>query len=205
MLKYNLKNLRKIGNSSYKFLNDLLPILFYETDNIFLHNPQQINQNGNISKNTFEGRFSCGASCYLLQYFLERHDIRTKAIYSKRGYGKHLEDHCFLQHSNYIIDPTYRQMFSRQSLETDNYLFHNLPWIFVGEYNEIENIYNNLFKINSNISSENKYFWKYSDEMINNNLPLSELMKTGNFSELPHECFEVLYNEIKENEKKYFK
>ena len=207
MLTYNSKSLLKIGNSSYKFLNDLLPILLYETDNIFLHNTRQIkNQNEIISKNTFEGSFSCGASCYLLKYFFERNDIPTRIIYSKIGYGKYFEDHCFLKYADYIIDPTYRQMFSGKSLETDNYLFQKLPWIFIGKYNKLEEISDTLStikKTNPKVS-ENLYFWKHPEENSNNILPLVELMNTGKFREMPDECFETLYYQIKSNENKYF-
>ena len=106
-----MSHIKTIVNKGYHFLNDLLPILFYELENTFLHNKSQVEIQGIKSRNTFEGTLACGASCYLMKYFLERYDISTKTMYSKRGYGNYLEDHCFLVKDDYIIDPTYLKCF----------------------------------------------------------------------------------------------
>ena len=196
-----MTHIRIIVNNGYHFVNDLLPILFYEVDNTFLHNKRQVEIQGVKSRNTFEGTLACGASCYLMKYFLERHNISTKTMYSKWGYGKYLEDHCFLIKDDYIIDPTYRQMFSNQSLETDTYLFQELPWAFVGKYHELDDICDKFFHIDYKFSDNNMYFWRHFNEI--NISPLSDLMEKDDvFSD---DCFQTLYNEIKEKEKIYFK
>ena len=192
-----MTHIRITVNKGYHFLNDLLPILFYEVENTFLHNKSQVEIQGIKSRNTFEGTLACGASCYLMKYFLERHSLSTKTMYSKRGYGKYLEDHCFLVKDDYIIDPTYRQMFSRQSLETDTYLFQELPWAFVGKYHELESISN---KIDHTFSDDNMYFWRHFDEIDVS--PLSDLMRKDDV--FSNDCFQTLYDEIKEKEKLYF-
>lgn len=192
-----MTHIRIIVNNGYHFVNDLLPILFYEVDNTFLHNKSQVEIQGTKSRNTFEGNLACGASCYLMKYFLERHSLSTKTMYSKRRYGKYLEDHCFLVKDDYIIDPTYRQMFSRQSLETDTYLFQELPWAFVGKYHELESISN---KIDHTFSDDNMYFWRHFDEIDVS--PLSDLMRKDDV--FSNDCFQTLYDEIKEKEKLYF-
>ena len=192
-----MSHIKTIVNNGYYFLNDLLPILFYEVENTFLHNKSQVEIQGIKSRNTFEGTLACGASCYLMKYFLERHSLSTKTMYSKRGYGKYLEDHCFLVKDDYIIDPTYRQMFSRQSLETDTYLFQELPWAFVGKYHELESISN---KIDHTFSDDNMYFWRHFDEIDVS--PLSDLMRKDDV--FSNDCFQTLYDEIKEKEKLYF-
>ena len=192
-----MTHIRIIVNKGYHFVNDLLPILFYEVDNTFLHNKSQVEIQEIKSRNTFEGTLACGASCYLMKYFLERHSLSTKTMYSKRGYGKYLEDHCFLVKDEYIIDPTYRQMFSRQSLDTDTYLFQELPWAFVGKYHELESISN---KIDHTFSDDNMYFWRHSNEIDVS--PLSDLMKKDDV--FSNDCFQKLYEEIKEKEKIYF-
>ena len=168
-----MTHIRIIVNNGYHFVNDLLPILFYEVDNTFLHNKRQVEIQGVKSRNTFEGTLACGASCYLMKYFLERHSLSTKTMYSKRGYGKYLEDHCFLVKDDYIIDPTYRQMFSRQSLETDTYLFQELPWAFVGKYHELESISHKID--HTTFSDDNMYFWRHFNEI--NIPPLSDLIR----------------------------
>ena len=200
-----MTHIRTIVNNGYHFVNDLLPILFYEVDNTFLHNKSQVEIQGVKSRNTFEGTLACGASCYLMKYFLERHGISTKTMYSKWGYGKYLEDHCFLVKDDYIIDPTYRQMFSNQSLETDTYLFQELPWAFVGKYHELESISNKIYRTSNKIyrtfPDDNIYFWKHFNEIDVS--PLSDLMRKD--CDFTHDCFQTLYDEIKEKEKIYFK
>ena len=195
-----MSHIKTIVNNGYYFLNDLLPILFYEVENTFLHNKSQVEIQGIKSRNTFEGTLACGASCYLMKYFLERYDISTKTMYSKRGYGKYLEDHCFLVKDDYIIDPTYRQMFSNQSLETDTCLFQELPWAFVGKYHELDDICDKFFHIDYKFSDDNMYFWRHFDEIDVS--PLSDLMRKD--CDFTHDCFQTLYDEIKEKEKLYF-
>jgi len=89
--------------SLYPFLCRSVPVLLGRTSTAFLHN-------GNIEKENFEGRLACGATCYMLHYYLEEHfDITTQMMLKKRGNL----DHCFLAHGDVIFDPTYRQFIPR--------------------------------------------------------------------------------------------
>ena len=72
-----MHSLAKIVNNSYYFLNKYVPILQNQKNNKFLHN-LKYSKNNELSKNTFEGYLNCGACCYLLSYYLETHNIKTK-------------------------------------------------------------------------------------------------------------------------------
>jgi len=180
---------------SYQFINKYVPILLYEKNNHFLHNQQQVKRNGKMSHNTFEGKLSCGASCFLLQYFLKQRNIHTELYYSKRGHGKYIEDHCFLLYNDYIIDPTYRQFFSENSDKYSDYLFNQLPFVFIGKYSQLENIYNKLYKIDNNIDN-NLNFWKDS-KILNREFYLEDILNDFDFAKSKGTCFETLYNNIR--------
>ena len=136
------KNLLKIINNSYFFLNKTVPILENYKSNSFLHDKIMIDKLGFVNKNTFVGKNNCGACCYLLDYYLKKYNIKTKLFLTKNGYGKYKNDHCFLLYKNkYIIDPTYRQFFNI-GIKYDKYkenlfLFNN--FIFIGTFKDMEN------------------------------------------------------------------
>ena len=142
------------------------------------------------SENTFEGKMSCGGTCYLLNFYLKKNGIETSFVRRQIGYGKYLEDHCFLLYNNkYIIDPTYRQMFSGYGHNNDkylHYLFHDLPFVFVGTNNELVKIYyklSNLYekKHNISLSNENLIFWNnYKNE--NYKLDLKLVINNYNYA-----------------------
>ena len=91
-------------------------------------------------------------------------------------------------------------MFSRQSLETDTYLFQQLPWAFVGKYHELDDICDKFFQIDYTFLDDNMYFWRHFNEI--NISPLSDLMRKDEV--FSNDCFQTLYDEIKEKEKIYF-
>lgn len=154
------------SHKCYNFLCKTVPIVYEESNDLFLHNKKRM-EFYNRSQNTFEGYMSCGGTTYLLHYYLLKNNINTKLGLKSFGYGKYLEDHCFLYSDNIIIDPTYRQIF-RQNVNGDsfykNYLY-NLPFIFVGTYDDLDIIYNDLDKFyykefNNPLEDNKLYFWK---------------------------------------------
>ena len=66
-----MEYVRKTSLNSYKFLNELLPILFNKNNNLFMHNKKRL-EYLNPSENTFEGKMICGGSSYLLNYYLKK-------------------------------------------------------------------------------------------------------------------------------------
>tara|TARA_B110000208_G_scaffold12418_1_gene15268 strand:+ start:5541 stop:6143 length:603 start_codon:yes stop_codon:yes gene_type:complete len=163
-------NYKKIIYSSYYYLNRNIPLLF--GDRICLgHHNSTLLKIARPSKNTFEGKLYCGASCYLLSYYLKQHGITTRVFKSQVGRGRNKEDHVFLKLDSYIIDPTYRQMFSTNYKINDNYinyLYNNLPFVFIGK--DINNIYNELDKVHyktykQKLCNENLVFWRNPVEL----------------------------------------
>lgn len=160
------KNILKLISNSYKFINRSLPILEIEKSNDFLHNKEIIKNIGNKSRRTFEGNNYCGACCYILDYYLKSHDIKTEMFLTKNGYGKYRNDHCFLLYDNkYIIDPTYRQFFNTN----DNFnkykieLFVNSPFIFVGTEKRLEKYFIKSNRIYKKCNNKN-----LDDNLLNN-------------------------------------
>ena len=118
-----MSKIRKIVKNSYYFLNQTIPVLQGSSSCYFLHNKQRISVLKIPSQKTFDGYMNCGAACLLLNYYLNSCNIPTKIMKSKIGYGKYLEDHCFLvMEDSTIIDPTYRQMFLTYSKPDDTYM-----------------------------------------------------------------------------------
>ena len=89
-----IKNIQKICLENYSFLNKHVPLLLGSFKSHMLHNKYLFQ--GEYNTHTFEGAFSCGATCYLLHAKLLDNNIPTKMMIKKFGYGKYLQDHCFL-------------------------------------------------------------------------------------------------------------
>lgn len=139
-----IRKIRNIVNSKdcYNFLNNFTPVLFDEKNSDFLHHKGRLDYYNEKSEKTFEGYKSCGGVTYILDYYLKRKGIKTKMGIKKIGYGKYLEDHCFLYYDNFIIDPTYRQLF-RINLSPNSLYYDNLyskPLVFVGKFDDLENL-----------------------------------------------------------------
>jgi hypothetical protein len=169
-----MSKLQQVVKSSYHFLNTSIPILQEQTSNYFLHNRQRISLLKIPSPQTFDGYMNCGAACFLLKHYLKKSGIPTKIMKSRIGYGKHLEDHCFLlDEDSAIIDPTYRQMFLTQSKPDDNYmkyLFEENPFYFIGKKNDLDNYFKQLSKVHLDtygrkLSDENIVFWEKYQEL----------------------------------------
>jgi hypothetical protein len=167
-----LKNISKIVNTKdcYNFLSKTIPILYEEYDDTFLHNDRRLELHKK-SRYTFEGYMSCGGTTYMLHYYLKKFNIDTNLGLKSFGYGKYLEDHCFLYKDDLIIDPTYRQIFRINANGNSYYQYYlyNLPFIFVGNIDDLIFLNNDLIKnyyveFNKTFDDDKLYFWKdYSD------------------------------------------
>ena len=168
-------------NEIYKFINNAAPIIQDEKNNLFLHNKQRFNKYGITSQKTFVGESSCGVCSFLLKYYLDNLGIKSKIMKTTFGYGKYLEDHCYLLHNDIIIDPTYRQMILGYNYndEYSEYIFEKNPFIFVGKYNELESYFENLsflYKKNYKVDNikENLIFWQ-SPKIYNLSIDIDEV------------------------------
>ena len=195
-----MNKLRTVLNKSYRLLNRGIPILNSQCPK--LHHNKFLLERKEPSKRTFEGSLCCGASCYLLSWFLEKHDIKTSVRYSKHGYGDYLKDHVYLLYDDIIIDPTYKQFFSPNiSNETDylNYLYNDFPFYFLGNYNNLEKMYvelNNKYKKSYNEELENNlFFWKKSKE-INNFCDLKRVENDFEYAKSKGKIYVNLYKLI---------
>lgn len=100
---------------------------------------------GSNNKFTYEGYLLCGAMCHIINTNL---DIQTEKYIYKKGYGKYYEDHVFLRYGDYIIDPTYRQMF-RSYCGNGSETFYKILYesnepFFVGKDHELFQLYDEL-------------------------------------------------------------
>ena len=136
-----------------------LPMLSYTNIN-------SLHKNNNISMETFEGKLACGATSYLLYFYIRKYqNIDLKFMLSTFGYGKYKEDHLFLTYNKYIIDPTYKQFIysSCHNMEYNNFVSNNSPFVYIG--NDFVNFYNlyqsKYFDItNEHFSNDNLVFWE---------------------------------------------
>ena len=194
-----MNKLRTVLNKSYRLLNRGIPILNSQCSK--LHHNKHLIERKEPSKRTFEGSLCCGASCYLLSWFLEKHDIKTSVRYSKRGYGDYLEDHVYLLYGDTIIDPTYRQMFtSNYTLNIDTeyvkYLYNDLPFYFVGDHDKLGEMYKELSyrhieSYNEDLD-DNLVFWNKSKE-IYDFCDLDKVEKDFDYAKSKGEIYVNLY------------
>jgi len=197
---YKIMNL--VNNPKcYNYLNLTIPILYEKNDNLFYHNKKRL-EHYNPSSKTFEGLMCCGGTSYLLSYYLKQNNINTKLVKSSFGYGKYLEDHCFLLYNdNIIIDPTFKQFFTTDYDNNGNnnyynYLYCNLPFVFVGNYDTFNILHNNLrdlyfHKFNRTLDSK-LFFWKaYKD--ISYKLDLHDVVNNKEYAKNKGKMFEGLY------------
>ena len=184
------KVILKESKGIYEFLNNVAPLIQKQKNNLFLHDKNRFKLNNNIpSESTFVGKMSCGVCSFLLNYYLSNLGIKTKIMKSTFGYGKYLEDHCFLLYNDIIIDPTYRQMFLgiKKDDEYSQYLFEYNPFIFIGKYNDLEKHCDNLSRIhyklynNRDSNYENMIFWQ-RPELFKVNIDLRKIKNCRKYS-----------------------
>ena len=204
-----MKNLINIIKTSYSFLNNSVRIIENKKDSIFLHNKKMLNFSKKMSENTFEGKKNCGACCYMLWYYLNKNNIKTSLIKSSFGHGRNIEDHCFLLYDDYIIDPTYRQMFTINHGNCNDkyweFLFNNNSFCFVGKYKHIldfsdktNKIYKETYK--KEFKNDNILFWKYGKDY--NSILDFELLLDRKYAEKKGNNFLKLNKFLIESEKK---
>lgn len=161
-----IKNINQLVNNKkcYNYLIKYLPLL--TNDKIHqLHRYKGIYYK-EISMKTFEGKFACGATSYLLYHYIKTfYNIDIKFMLSTFGYGKYKEDHLFLTYNKYIIDPTYKQFIysSCHNMEYNNFVSNNSPFVYIG--NDFVNFYKlyqrKYFDItNEHFSNDNLVFWE---------------------------------------------
>ena len=106
----SINSIKNIVIRNYPILSMCVPIISGLPNDKILYNRYISNNWRNLNEKSFEGSLACGASCYLLHFVLQEEGIHTKMMYKSIGYGKYLEDHCYLLYRDEIvIDPTYRQ------------------------------------------------------------------------------------------------
>ena len=145
-----------------------------------LFNTIQYNTFGE-SKKSYEGHLLCGEASFITKYLLEKNGHHVDVVRNHFGYGRYLEDHCFLYVDNkYIVDPTYRQFLGDSRTENKHddyikYIYELLPPIFIGKKEDLKMELNNILNINkeeygSNLITFNDLHshWNFDDYITNN-------------------------------------
>lgn len=112
---------------------------------------------------SFDGYNHCGPLCLSTYSLLHKNNIDCKVLISKIGYGKHLEDHVFIQLDNDIIlDPSYKQFLRDCSAYKS--IYHNML------YEQLDDFYignkKGLFKLFNNMISLNQKYHRYTNTTI---------------------------------------
>ena len=104
---------------------------------------------------SFDGYNHCGALCLSTYSFLNKNNIDCKVVKSKIGYGKHLEDHVYIElENNIILDPSYKQFLRDcRGYNTiyQNVLYEQLDEFYIGDKKGLFKIFNNMIKLNKKI------------------------------------------------------
>ena len=194
--------LKAIINSSYNFLNKTVPIIQYHKNAKFLHNLNYTNNKDlTYSKNTFEGYLNCGATCYILSYLLEKKGIKTNMVKTVAYKDSKQFDHVFLKYRDYIIDPTYRQLFRDYNIQKNDLFMHHLynerNFFFLGCGNKLYtllNEYENNYTLNYNGKPYNimKHYENYID--ISDKQDLDLVVRDVKYAESKGECFRQIHS-----------
>lgn len=150
-----MDNLIKTCNKAYPLLMKGVPILNHLRTTKPLHNKQRLKYFPE-SSNTFDGYMNCGATSYILSYYLDKNGFTNTLTKKTKGYLSRYRDHTYIQCNHLIIDPTYRQMFLPNTSRIDlcngkdiyyEYLFSKLPYVFIGTDYELSSLYSYLNKL----------------------------------------------------------
>jgi len=194
------RQIRNILDSNYNIINSLTPILQYQNNWKFLHNIKYTSKNNIYGTKTFEGYLNCGAVSYLTSYLLQTHGIENKMVKTivKKDFRDF--DHVFIVSDDYIIDPTYRQLFrnnlvcSRDQFMTK--LYNKYPYYFVGNISNLEYLLSNYeYDFQKNYSEEAfnimRHYETYID--ISEKQDLSTVVRDSDYAESKGECFLKLH------------
>jgi len=161
--------MNNIITNSFNIIHKIVPYLFNEINNKFLFNKIISKNYKNLNISSFEGKLSCGACCYVLHYYLKKHNINTKIMKSIVYDDEYKLDHCYLLYNNsVIIDPTYKQFYSSSINKIDpfsSHLFFELPFVFIGKHKDLNKLHNDLDSIhkkmlNKSLDIDILNFWK---------------------------------------------
>jgi len=159
----------KYSVNCYNIINALVPHLIKQTNSLSLHNNIISKEGTQLSPDSFVGTTACNETCWVLHHMLKNKKIETKLM-------KKNSDHCFLLYDDkIIIDPTYKQFFTDNVTEENDYtdaLFKKYPFVFVGDISVFRNHYNSLNDLHiknykKEIETTVSDFWEgYQDHSI---------------------------------------
>lgn len=144
------RTIYKILDNNYHLINQVVPIIQYQPNLNFLHHLTYVDKKDYYTKKTFEGYLNCGAICYLVSYLLNQNKIDNKMVISNVQKDFKNFEHVFIMVGNYIIDPTYRQLFRDDEIHSDNfmkYLYNTRDYFFLGTYQQMEELCDNYKKM----------------------------------------------------------
>ena len=190
-----------ILDSNYSVINSLTPILQYQNNWKFLHNINYTSKTNIYGTKTFEGYLNCGAVCYLTSYLLQKNGVENKMVKTivKKNFRDF--DHVFILSDNYIIDPTYRQLFRNDVVcyndEFMTKLYNKYTYYFLGDINNLEYMlsdyqYNFKKKYNHDAFDIIGHYDNYKD--ISEKQDLSTVVDDINYAKSKGECFLRLHN-----------
>lgn len=137
------RTIYKILDNNYHLINQVVPIIQYQPNLNFLHYLTYVDKKDYYTKKTFEGYLNCGAICYFVSYLLNQNKIDNKMVLSEVTKDSKKFDHVFILADNFIIDPTYRQLFRDSEIHSDNfmkYLYNTRDYFFLGTYQQMEDL-----------------------------------------------------------------
>lgn len=193
----SINSIKNVAIKSYPFLSKYAHVIAGLHSKKVLYNRHISNNWRDLNEKSFEGRLACGASCYLLHFFLMENGIHTKMMYKSIGYGKYLEDHCYLLYKDeIIIDPTYRQFFSQMIDGKSDYskmLFQKLPFVFVGNMHNFYSQYSIMNiqhkkSFNCNLGVSVSDFWEDSKES-KEKMDADRVLKNQNYAKKKGKSF----------------
>jgi hypothetical protein len=124
-----------------------------------LFNNKQVKCYGESTK-SYQGSYLCGTSSFIIKSLLDKEQIPNKVIKSNSSIyinEDYILDHSYiLLENDIIIDGTIRQFFIDERSFNINclyqkYIFEELPPIFIGKYDYLTEINNNLIEFNKTI------------------------------------------------------
>ena len=191
-----MNNIKSIALNSYSYLTKYVPIIMGDKTSRNIHNLNVIKYE---SQKNFEGKLSCGACCYVLNNYLKDYNIVTSCKKSEIFIDEYLFDHCYLVKDDIIIDPSYKQFFLDNKTDDNIYTqsIFNLPFVFVGNYTDLCELYNNLNNIHYKVYSRNldfsiKDFWNNSED-ISNILDMDKVLIDRNYAKSKGKLFYNLH------------